>query len=265
MMTQRNHTKWNEEQIARTQVVVLAGGRAKRMGIDIPKCLLEIGGKKLVDICVEALAAEGFRDFVFLLGHKHEMVTEYLEDRSKYLKIQAKTSIDPPSVSGWGKGKAFKFALANGKIDRSRRSMIVFPDDIILEEKVYSKFLSNHTQAAKMHAILASTLLVPGTEYPYGVAEVDSSNGIVTKFEEKPFLNTPTSVGVYLFEPDVYEIIDNEIDLMDESPVDLESTIMPVLVSKRKLSSMFTKSDKWIPINTMKEYEKALQVLSPRK
>ena len=48
----------------RTQVIIVAGGRAKRLGMDIPKCLLEISGKKLVDMSIESLAKEGFHDFV---------------------------------------------------------------------------------------------------------------------------------------------------------------------------------------------------------
>jgi len=261
-MRSGNNDNWREDQISRTQIVVMAGGRAKRMGLDIPKCLLDISGKKLIDLCIEPLAAEGFQDFIFLLGFEHQMVTKYIDDGSRYGGIRAKFSIDPPSVLGWGKGKAFKYALANGTIDRRRRSLVVFPDDLILEEKVHSKFLLHHEEAVKKYGIIASTLLVPGTEYPYGVAEVDRKTGLVVKFTEKPFLDTPTSVGVYLFEPAVYEIIDSKISLQDESPVDLESTIMPEIVGMRKLSSLFIPTSKWMPVNTVKEYERAIKVLS---
>jgi mannose-1-phosphate guanylyltransferase len=250
----------NNDELARTQIVVMAGGRSKRMGTDIPKCLLEISGKKLVDICIESLSKEGFRDFILLLGHKHEMVTEHVGDGARY-GINVRSSIDPPSVLGWGKGKAFKYALVTGKIDPSKRSIIVFPDDLVLEDRVYSKFLMNHVEAARKHSVLASTLLVPGTDYPYAVAEV-GDDGIVQKFTEKPFLNNPTSVGVYIFEPQVYDIIHERISLEDLSPVDLESTIMPRLVSESKLASMFIPSNKWISINTMKEYEQAIKIFS---
>jgi NDP-sugar pyrophosphorylase family protein len=251
---------WYDDQAARTQVVVLAGGRAKRMGIDIPKCMLEISGKKLIDICIESLAKEGFRDFVFLLGHKHEMVTQHVGDGRRY-GIRTKFSIDPASTLGWGKGKAFKHALETDKIDRLKRSLVVFPDDLILEEKVFSKILTHHIEAVRKNGVSACTLLVPGTEYPYGVAKV-ANDGTVLEFIEKPFLDKPTSVGVYVFEPVVYDVISKEISLRDPNPIDLESTIMPYLVTERKLTSMFIQSDKWVPINTMKEYEQAMKVLS---
>jgi NDP-sugar pyrophosphorylase family protein len=255
-----NELNWYETQARQTQIVVMAGGRAKRMGIDIPKCMLEISGKKLVDICIEALAKEGFRNFVFLLGHKHEMVTEHIRDGSKY-GIQAKYSIDPPSVLGWGKGKAFKYALETNMIDSRQRSFVVFPDDLILEDKVYSRMLMHHIEAVRKNGVYASTLLVPGTEYPFGVAEV-APDGTVLDFREKPFLEKPTSVGVYLFDQPVYDIISKEISLDNPNPVDLESTIMPYLVKDRRLTSIFTPSNKWVPINTMKEYEQAVKILT---
>ena len=247
-------------EIARTQVVVLAGGRAKRMGTDLPKCLLEVSGKKLIDWCIESLTKEGFREFVFLLGHKHELVTEHIGDGRRY-GIKVRYSVDPPSNSGLGKGKALKYALQNNRIDRSRRSIITFPDDIMLEENVYSRFLSNHIKAVCTDDVFASIILVPGTEYPYGVAKVDSKGRIV-KFTEKPLVRKPTSTGTYAFEPKVYEVIEERINLQDPNTVEFESAILPILSKDYRLSSFFIGSNKWLPINTLKEYGQAIKVLA---
>ncbi|MFQ5940579.1 MAG: NDP-sugar synthase [Nitrososphaerales archaeon] len=249
-------------EIANTQVVVLAGGRAKRMGIDFPKCLLEVSGKKLIDICIESLTKEDFRKFVFLLGHRHELVMQHLGDGSKY-NIEAKYSVESQSSIGWGKAKAFKHALRSG-IDLSRRSIVVFPDDIILERDFYSRFLMNHLEAVQKHRVLASAVLVPDAEYPYGVAKVDSS-GMILGFTEKPLIKRPTSVGIYAFEPQVYGIVEETIDLDEQGAVELESTIFPLLARKHKLFSFFISRNKWLPINTVKEYERAIKVLTVSK
>ncbi len=249
-------------EIEQTQVLVLAGGKAKRMGIDLPKCLLEVSGKKLIDICIESLTKDGFRQYVFLLGHKHELVMQYIGDGNKY-GIEAKYSIDPVTNLGWGKGKALKYALLNNKIDRAKRSIVVFPDDIILENYVYSRFLMSHLEAVQKYGALASVVLVPGTVYPYGVAKVDRK-GMILRFTEKPYVRKPTSVGVYAFEPQVYEIFEDTIDLEDPSAVELESTILPLLAKEQRLSSFFIASSKWLPINTMKEYERTMKVLATR-
>jgi len=239
--------------------LVLAGGKARRMGIDFPKCLLEISGKRLIDICIESLTKEGFREFVFLLGHMHEHVLQHIGDGSRY-GIKINYSIDPPSITGWGKGKALKYALNNNIINRSMRSIVVFPDDIIMEDGIYSAFLSKHLQAVRSYGVLASAVLVPGTEYPYGVARV-RSNGMIVNCTEKPLITKPTSTGIYAFESQVYEIVDKKIKLDEPGPVELESVVLPTLARKQKLFGFFIPRNKWLPINTMKEYERATKII----
>ncbi|HEY8139766.1 MAG TPA: sugar phosphate nucleotidyltransferase [Nitrososphaera sp.] len=255
--------KWYDDLVERTQVIVIAGGRAKRLGVEVPKCLLEISGKKLVDMCIESLTKEGFRDFVFLLGHKAEMVVDHIGDGSKY-GISATYSIDPAGAIGWGKGKAFKYAIVNNKIDRTRRCMVVFPDDIVLEERIFSRLLMHHADSMRRQATSATIVLVPGTEYPFGVAEVNE-HGVIRKFTEKPMVKLPTSIGMYAFEPEVYNIIDEKIDLNHPHPIEFESVVMPYLASEHKLASMFVETKNWVPINTMKEYENAIKILSAKR
>jgi len=229
------------------------------MGIDLPKCLLEISGKRLIDICIESLTKEGFRQFVFLVGHMHEHVMRHVGYGRKY-GIEINYSIDPANVLGWGKGKALKHALQNNAINRSMRSIIVFPDDIIMEDGIYSAFLAQHLRAVRRHGVLASTVLVAETEYPYGVATV-KGNGIISNFTEKPLIEKPTSTGVYALEPGVYDIIDEQIDLDEPGPVEFESAVFPMLAKKQKLFGFFIPTNKWLPINTLKEYEHATKVL----
>lgn len=253
-MYRKNHRM----EITKTQVLVLAGGKAKRMGIDFPKCLLEISGKKLIDRCIESLTKEGFREFVFLIGYKHELVIQHIGDGSKY-GIVARYSIDPDSNIGWGKGKALKYALQCNKINRSKRSMIVFPDDVILEKNFFSRFLTAHLEAVHKYDALATIALVPGMVYPYGVATV-GSRGMILRFTEKPYMRKPTSVGIYVIEPQVYELVEEVIDLNEQGAVELEGSILPVLARQKRLFSFFIAKDKWLPINTLKEYQKSTTI-----
>lgn len=255
--------RWYDELVERTQVIVVAGGKAKRLGMDIPKCLLEISGKKLIDMSIESLAKEGFRDFVLMLGHKAELVMDHVGDGKKY-GVRVTYSVDPAEAIGWGKGKAFKYALVNNKIDRSKRSLVVFPDDIVLEDRIFSRLLMHHADSMRKNATSATIVLVPGTEYPYGVADVDE-NGIVKKFTEKPLVKVPTSIGMYAFESDTYEIIREKISLEDPHPIEFESIVLPHLASEHRLASMFIETKNWVPINTLKEYENAVKVLSVKK
>ncbi len=249
------------------QVVLLAGGMGKRLGIDAPKCLLKVSGNynegnevTLLDLCMDKLIRSGFKEFILLLGYKAELVIKHIEDKG-YSEINIKYSIDPNDRVGWGKGKAFKYALLNNKIDYGKRSLITFPDDIILDDSIYSRFISAHTRNVSDKSSYATIALVNGIEYPYGVAELDN-HGNVISFKEKPMLSIPTSIGLYAFEPKVYEIINELIDIDKDGSIELESVIFPKLAEMRRLSSFFVDYSKWLPINTLKEYGKALKVIS---
>jgi NDP-sugar pyrophosphorylase family protein len=250
-------------EIPKTQIVIIAGGKAKRLGLDIQKCMLEISGRRLIDICIDSLAAQGFTNIAVLAGHKSEEVVSHVS--STYGgRMHMSFSVDPPSPGGWGKGKAFKTALQGGAVDRSIRSIVVFPDDIILEEGIHLKLLSHHLMSSEKFGTNASLVLVPEIALDYGIAEVDK-NDVVSSFREKPLVPYSASVGIYLFEPAVYEAIESSIDLRDESPVDLESTVLPILVRRRQLSALYIARDKWLPVNTLKEFENAKKVLSLRQ
>jgi Nucleoside-diphosphate-sugar pyrophosphorylase involved in lipopolysaccharide biosynthesis/translation initiation factor 2B, gamma/epsilon subunits (eIF-2Bgamma/eIF-2Bepsilon) len=254
------------------QVVLLAGGMGKRLGMDIPKCLLKMNSSNgnqsnnkvtLLDICMNKLIRSGFREFILLLGYKAELVIKHIEDKgynNSNSNIRIKYSIDPNDRLGWGKGKAFKYALMNNKIDYGKRSLITFPDDIILDDNIYSRFIDAHIKNVSDKGSYATIALVNSIEYPYGVAELDNYGNVIS-FKEKPMLSIPTSIGLYAFEPKVYEMIDDLVDINKDGSIELESVIFPRLAEMRRLASFFVDYSRWLPINVLKDYEKALRVL----
>jgi choline kinase len=65
----------------RTRAIILAAGRGSRLGDltkDRPKCLLEFGGRPLIDWQLSALAAHGVTDVVVIVGFGAKRVAHYL-------------------------------------------------------------------------------------------------------------------------------------------------------------------------------------------
>ena len=54
-----------------------------------------------------------------MLGHKAELVMDHVGDGKK-VRRKVTYSVDPVDAIGWGKGKAFKYALVNNKIDMDK-------------------------------------------------------------------------------------------------------------------------------------------------
>ncbi|MEM5879230.1 MAG: NDP-sugar synthase, partial [Candidatus Aenigmatarchaeota archaeon] len=85
-----------EKEIENTQVLILTGGSGKRMGNpESPKALMKVGGKALIDRCIEFYAKHGFKDFILLVGFMHEKIEEHVGDGSKY-GVKVRYCLDPP-------------------------------------------------------------------------------------------------------------------------------------------------------------------------
>ena len=238
-------------------MVIVAGGKAKRLGVsDVPKALLKVGNKTLLDLCVEMYKECGYRDFVLLLGHLHERVEEHLEKVGNY-GVNVKISVDP-EPGNVGKGKALKYALVRGAIDRSKRAIITYPDDVFLDRMLPIKLLIEHMHAVESYGVWASLVFVPGIEYPYGIAQT-SYNGVIEKFEEKPFIEHVTYTGTCMVEPRVFDIIDEIVDLNYPGAVDFEGLVIPKLAKEKKLYCVRIPPYTWIPVNTLKDYERVLE------
>ncbi|MGA3020469.1 MAG: sugar phosphate nucleotidyltransferase [Candidatus Micrarchaeales archaeon] len=246
---------------AETQVAILAGGEAKRMGLDIPKALIKLGDSTLIERCVKLFQDCGFRRFVFLLGYNDKKITEYI-DKAKWKRISIKKSYD--YAQGIAKGKALKHAIITNKIDTNRRIMVAFPDDIFLYSNIPEKVLKEHLRAVKSLNTLASAVVAKAYRYPYGVVNADE-NGIVKNFEEKPLVPLLTTTGIYVFEPGVYKYFIDLIDLKKKGPVEFEIAVMPRLAKEGKVYAIKIPPESWIPINTMKDLEQAQKLVKTGK
>ncbi len=248
-----------QKETRNTQVLIFAGGKAKRMGfIDMPKPLLKVAGKPLIDRCIEYLRDNGFTDFIILVGYKGEEIIRHVGFGEKY-GIKIKYSKDPP-LPAVGKAKALKHAIETGVVDASRRAFIAFPDDIFLDQTLPARFLLSHVEAARTKNTIASALLASALDLPYGVAKVDP-NGYITEFREKPTINILISTGLYIFEPEVLQIILDKISMEDPHPIEFEQTILPLLANQRKMYAHIIPKNTWLPVNTIKQLEHAEYIL----
>ncbi len=241
--------------------MVFAGGLAKRMGMEKPKALIEVGGQLLIDRCLNFYLNCGFTDFVFLLGYGQEEVRGHIGDGNRY-GIRANFSEDP-ATSNVGKGKALRHAIDLGKIDLRKRAIVAFPDDIFTDESLPVRVLLEHLYGVRTFGITTSTVLTRGMKWSYGVAELNK-DGLVTRFEEKPFVQLLTSVGVYIFEPPTYAAARELLDMSCQDPVEFEKSLLPELARRGQVYSILIPSECWLPINTQKDREEAEKVLAQR-
>ena len=88
------------------RAMILAAGRGERLRPltdKLPKPLVEVGGKPLIEYHIESLAAAGFREIVINQGHLGELLPEVLGDGSRW-NLTIHWSKEPPKALETGGG-----------------------------------------------------------------------------------------------------------------------------------------------------------------
>lgn len=172
------------------KAVLLAGGLGKRLRPltdRVPKPLVEVDGRPIIEWQMLWLRSLGVDSFVVLAGYLSDKIKEYVDARKDAWKVSVDYSIEKEPL---GTGGAIKNA---GSFLKDEKEFYVLNGDNITNVDI-SKLDLGSAMASIALAPLRST---------YGVVNVDAK-GNVTKFEEKPLIEGCwMNAGVYRMRGDV--------------------------------------------------------------
>lgn len=174
------------------QAVILVGGLGTRLGAltrDVPKPLLDAGGRPFLDYLVEACARFGFRDIVLLAGHRGERIAAYVEATRAWLPagVSLGLAVEPAPR---GTAGAVRFAA-----DRLAPRFLLLNGDSMFDSNWLDLMLALAT--AEPLAVMALRR-VPDTSR-YGVVALEGDR--VTGFQERgPGGAGLINGGVYLLD-----------------------------------------------------------------
>lgn len=176
--------------------VIMAGGRGKRLRPitdSVPKPMVHVAGKPMLEIILDRLASEGFVNIVISLNYKGEMIKEYFGDgRSKGLNISYVEETRPLGTAG---------ALSLIKQD-IKDPFLVMNGDVLTQ--VNTRNLIDFHQAHPCKATMC--VREHSYEVPFGVVNVDGYE--ISHIEEKPTSTYLVNAGIYLLEPDVLNLVE---------------------------------------------------------
>jgi len=219
-------------------VVLMAGGQGTRLRPlteDLPKPLIKVGGRPILETILSNFIAAGFAKFFFSVNYKAEMIQEYFGDGSKWgvdiSYLEEKTKL----------GTAGALSLLPS---RPVNPIIVMNGDLLTT--------INFQQLIKYHqehrAVATACVLEHTTTIPYGVVEI--SENAVTGIREKPTLKQFINAGVYLLQPEAFEYIEAG------KPLDMPS-LLNILVEKNKTTVAFPLREYWIDIGRLDDLKRA--------
>jgi len=185
---------------------ILAGGYGERLRPlteTVPKPLVEVGGKPILESLILKLIAHGFHNFVISVNYKKEMIKDYFGDGSKYgIRIEY---VEEPSPMGTiGSISLIK--------ERPAEPVLVINSDIITNLN-FGKMLKFHESEK---ASLTIGTVPHDYQVPFGVLKINEGFRVESVIE-KPVLSHKISGGVYAIEPDILDRIpvDAHLDMPD--------------------------------------------------
>lgn len=119
------------------KVAILCGGLGTRLGDltkNVPKPMIEIGGRPYLERVVESFRNRGFRDFVFLSGYLPHVIEKHFGDGSRF-EVSIEYSVETTPLGTGG-------ALREARHLLSDRFILTFGD--VLRDYHYDHFVSAH-------------------------------------------------------------------------------------------------------------------------
>jgi len=219
------------------QAVVMAGGEGRRLRPltdAIPKPMLPVGGRPLMELIIDQLRDVGVRKFNIATHYQAEKIIEHFRDGSAFGVDIAYTREESPLGTGG----------ALGLMEPPTDPVLVINGDILTDIDFRAMHAFHEENGAQM------TVAVRRYEVavPYGVVECDGVR--LTGLREKPDLNFFVNAGIYLLEPAVYSLIPPNVHLNMTDLVEL-------LIARGDCVVSFPVREYWLDIGQHADYERA--------
>lgn len=230
--------------------LILAGGQGERLRPltdTLPKPMVPVGGKPILEHQIEWLRAIGVSDVIFLAGYRWEAIKDHFGDGNGF-GIRAIYSVEDSPL---GRGGAIRKGFSqvpddSGPVAVLNGDIITFDDPRALLRRHKEKLTANPSH-------LATIMVVPMVS-PYGLVEM-SESGDVVDFREKVEMPHWINAGVYILERDI----------VTELPElgDHETSTFPQLAQSGRISAYESRAF-WRSVDSFKDLREAEEGLKNR-
>jgi len=227
------------------KAVILAGGLGTRLRPFteiIPKPLLPVGEKSVLEIQIEHLKENGFTDIIFATNYKSEYIENFFGDGSRY-GVKLKISKEEKPLGTVGPLTLLKEEL--------HEPFLVMNGDILTR--------LNYKELYSFAVNSRSKLTVTIKEYvtPFRFGNIYYDGDFVTRIEEKPNIVMNILAGIYIFKPEIFDLIpENTYYGMDE--------LINKMLEINEPITKYNIEDYWLDIGQVKDYEKAQELYNQK-
>ncbi|MBI4931330.1 MAG: nucleotidyltransferase family protein [Bacteroidetes bacterium] len=230
-----------ERKLLNVPVVIMAGGKGTRLEPFthiLPKPLIPIGEKPILEIIMNEYLKYGINQFYLSVNHMAKMIEAYFEDKSHKYEIKYIREEQPLGTAG-------SLKYVEGKFNAP---FFVSNCDILIKDD-YSKLYDFHINGGFVMTLVAS---MQHHVLPYGVCEIEAG-GKLTSIIEKPEYDFLVNTGMYILNPEV-------LTLIPTGKLFNMTNLINILQEKKYSIGVYPVSEKsYIDIGQWSEYKKTLK------
>lgn len=219
-------------------VVIMAGGKGTRLDLFtkiLPKPLIPISDKPIIEHIMDNFAKYGFNKFLISLNYKADMIRMYFSENHNEYRIDY---VQEKDFLGTGGG----LALAKDRLDDT---FIVSNCDVIIDTNL-DRLFAYHKENEN-HATILCT--VRNIKIPYGVMKAKEAN--LEDIIEKPEYSFVINSGIYVLEPEVVDLV------TAGKPIDMPDLLLKAKEKGLKVQ-IYPMTCSWFDVGEWGEYKRAL-------
>jgi bifunctional UDP-N-acetylglucosamine pyrophosphorylase/glucosamine-1-phosphate N-acetyltransferase len=231
------------------EAVILAAGKGTRLQPltqNIPKVMLPLSGKPLLEYVIESTKTAGISEITLIVGYKKEVIQKYFGDGSN-LDLKIKYVVQ---------GQRLGTAHAIGKC-HFEEDFLVIAGDALVSPDIIKTVIRRHSSAA--------TIALKRVENPedYGVVKLDGD--IVKEIIEKPkeFVSDLASISVSCYSPEIFDAI-KKTEKSERGEYEITESIK-ILIDEGKVVRGIEVQGEWLDIGNPWNYLDANQRVLDRK
>lgn len=181
------------------KAVILAAGEGARMGpftASVPKVMIPVGNRPILEFVVRALVENGVRDIIMVIGYRRERIQAYFQD-GKAFDARVTYVQEPKQL-----GTAHSVRQSKGDL---HEPFLVLNGSSLIDRQFVADLLEHAEGAA---------LVIKESDRPqeYGVVTLRGKNvvGIIDRPREA--LSNLINTGAYVLNPSIFDLIDRQAE-----------------------------------------------------
>jgi NDP-sugar pyrophosphorylase family protein len=228
------------------KAMILAGGmgtRLRPLTFSIPKPLLPVGEKPILQRIIEQLREAGIGDLVLATGYQAELVRAFCGDGSKF-GVSVTYMHEQKPLGTAGPASALKGRLASGDL------LLLMNGDLVTDLDFRAFAECSRASGCELTVAYAKHTY----RSPYGVLTI--ADGTVQGVTEKPETEYAISAGIYC-------LTSAAIDVIPEATFFTMPDLMKQLMAAGKRIQAYPITGTWMGLESIEHFNQAVQKLQP--